>query len=114
MSKRFIWIVTVFMGLAMASLILVQAYWIKNAILVKEKQFDQLITRSMIDIAREIEQLEMPKYSARMIRFHIRFSQYYSVCLHPGSRTGNITSIQGDENEGDRKNRRSGMAEKPT
>ena len=50
MNKTLIWIVTVFMGIAMASLILVQAYWIKNAMLVKEKQFDQLITRSMIDI----------------------------------------------------------------
>ena len=68
MSKRLIWIVTVFMGLAMTSLILVQAYWIKNAILVKEKQFDQLITRSMIDIPNEIEKLEIAKISARMSR----------------------------------------------
>ena len=68
MSKRFIWIVTVFMGLAMASLILVQAYWIKNAILVKEKQFDQLITRSMIDITHEIEKLEIAKISSRMAK----------------------------------------------
>jgi two-component system phosphate regulon sensor histidine kinase PhoR len=58
MSRRFIWIVSIFMGLAMASLILVQAYWLKNAVLVKQKQFDQLISRSMIDIEREIEQKE--------------------------------------------------------
>jgi len=68
MSKRLIWIVTVFMGLAMASLILVQAYWIKNAIIVKEKQFDQLITRSMIDITNEVEKLEISKISARLSR----------------------------------------------
>ena len=68
MSKRFIWIVTVFMGLAMASLILVQAYWIKNAILVKEKQFEQLITRSMIDITNEIEKLEIARISSRMAK----------------------------------------------
>ena len=37
MSKRLIWIVAVFMGLAMTSLILVQAYWIRNAVLIKEK-----------------------------------------------------------------------------
>jgi len=66
MSKRVIWIVTVFMSLAMASLVLVQAYWIKNAILVKEKQFDQLITRSMIDITHEIEKLEIAKISSRL------------------------------------------------
>jgi two-component system phosphate regulon sensor histidine kinase PhoR len=68
MNKRLIWIVTVFMGLAMASLILVQAYWIKNAIIVKEKQFDQLITRSMIDITNEIEKLEVARISSRLSR----------------------------------------------
>jgi two-component system phosphate regulon sensor histidine kinase PhoR len=55
------------MGLAMASLILVQAYWIKNAVIVKEKQFDQLITRSMIDITHEIEKLEIARISARLV-----------------------------------------------
>ncbi len=66
MSKRIIWIVTIFMGLAMATLLLVQAYWIKNAVLVKEKQFDQLITRAMIDITHEIERLEVNKISSRL------------------------------------------------
>ena len=66
MSKRLIWVVTIFMGLAMASLILVQAYWIRNAILVKKKQFDQLITRSMIDIRGEVERLEVKKISSRL------------------------------------------------
>ena len=61
MSRKLIWILTVYMGLALASLIIVQAYWIKNAVLVKDKQFDQLITRSMIDISREIEQREASK-----------------------------------------------------
>jgi two-component system phosphate regulon sensor histidine kinase PhoR len=61
MSRKLIWILTLFMGLALASLIIVQAYWIKNAVLVKDKQFDQLITRSMIDISREIEQRETNK-----------------------------------------------------
>ncbi len=52
----------------MASLILVQAYWIKNAILVKEKQFNQLLTRSMIDITHEIEKLEVAKIASRISR----------------------------------------------
>jgi len=67
MSKRLISIVTVFMGIAMAALILVQAYWIKNAIVVKEKQFDQLIKRSMIDIAHETEKIEVDKISSRLM-----------------------------------------------
>jgi two-component system phosphate regulon sensor histidine kinase PhoR len=55
------------MGFAMASLILVQAYWIKNAIIVKEKQFDQLITRAMIDITHELERIEINKISSRIL-----------------------------------------------
>jgi two-component system phosphate regulon sensor histidine kinase PhoR len=54
------------MSLAMASLIMVQAYWIKNAYAVKDKQFEQLITRSMIDITNEIETLEIAKISSRL------------------------------------------------
>ena len=59
MNKKIIWIVSVCMGLAMTALILVQAFWLKNAWLVKEKQFDQLISRSMIDIERQIERREV-------------------------------------------------------
>jgi two-component system, OmpR family, phosphate regulon sensor histidine kinase PhoR len=58
MNKKVIWIVSVCTGLAMTALILVQAFWLKNAWLVKEKQFDQLISRSMIDIEREVERRE--------------------------------------------------------
>jgi len=61
MSKRLIWVVTVFTALAMASLIFVQGYWIRNAIQVKNKQFEQLITRAIIDITWEIEHLEVTK-----------------------------------------------------
>ena len=61
MSKRVIWISTVFVGMVLASLIVVQGYWIKNAIQVKNKQFEQLITRAMIDIAWEIEHLEVTR-----------------------------------------------------
>jgi two-component system, OmpR family, phosphate regulon sensor histidine kinase PhoR len=67
MNKKVIWIVSVFMGLAMVSLILVQAYWIRNAIIVKEKQFDQLIQRSMIDIADEIEKQEVAKIVSHIV-----------------------------------------------
>jgi two-component system phosphate regulon sensor histidine kinase PhoR len=55
MNRKLIWVVTIFLGLAMASLIIVQAYWIKNAVIVKEKQFDQLVSRSLFDISRELE-----------------------------------------------------------
>jgi two-component system, OmpR family, phosphate regulon sensor histidine kinase PhoR len=61
MNKYIIWIVSVCMGLAMVALILVQAYWIKNAWQVREQQFNQLISALMIEIAREVELREATK-----------------------------------------------------
>src|SRR4030042_4723427 len=58
MSKRFLWIIAVFMSLAMAGLIIVQSYWIGNAIDIKEKQFSQLVTNALSDISDEIRQQE--------------------------------------------------------
>ncbi|MFO7371356.1 MAG: HAMP domain-containing sensor histidine kinase [Bacteroidales bacterium] len=88
MSKRIIWIVTVFMGLAMATLLLVQAYWIKNAVLVKEKQFDQLITRAMIDITHEIERLEVNKISSRLLNPLSADSLMYMTPADTGNSAG--------------------------
>jgi two-component system phosphate regulon sensor histidine kinase PhoR len=58
MSKRFLWIIAVFMSLAMVGLIIVQAYWIGNAIDIKEKQFNQLVTKALTDISEKIRQQE--------------------------------------------------------
>ena len=46
------------MSLAMTGLIIVQAYWINNAIDVKEKQFSQIVNRALSDIVSEIQQQE--------------------------------------------------------
>lgn len=61
MSKRLIWILSIFIGLCMVSLILLQSYWIRNAIRVKDKQFEQLVTRALIDVVWEIDHLEVSK-----------------------------------------------------
>ena len=96
MSKRLIWIVTVFIGLAMVSLILVQAYWIKNAILVKEKQLNQLITRSMIDIARAIENREVTKNVMYQVNRDTSNSNLLTPALTSKKGSGKIVSIERD------------------
>lgn len=58
MSRKFLWIITVFMSLAMIGLIIVQAYWINNAIDVKEKQFSQIVNRALANIVSEVQQQE--------------------------------------------------------
>lgn len=65
MSKRVIWAVTVMMGLAMAAFIVLQFYWIKTASLTHSEQFDQLVSRSMIDIAHQIEYRETARIIGR-------------------------------------------------
>lgn len=46
------------MSLALAGLIIVQSYWIGNAIDIKEKQFNQLVNNSLADVTDEIRRQE--------------------------------------------------------
>ncbi len=58
MSRKLLWLLSIAMGAVMIGLIMVQAYWINNALFIKEQQFNQLVSRSMNDISREIERQE--------------------------------------------------------
>jgi two-component system, OmpR family, phosphate regulon sensor histidine kinase PhoR len=58
MSRRVLWLIAIFMVMGMIGLILVQTYWINNALIIKEKQFDQLVNRSLNEITFEIENRE--------------------------------------------------------
>ena len=55
MSKRVIWILAGVMAIASIGLIVVQTYWIKNAVNVKEQQFNQLVNKSITKIVDKIE-----------------------------------------------------------
>jgi two-component system phosphate regulon sensor histidine kinase PhoR len=58
MSKNFLWLLAGFMALGMILLILVQTYWISNAIAINERQFNQIVMRSMDEISAELEKRE--------------------------------------------------------
>ena len=58
MSRKFLWIIAIFMGLAMIALIIVQAYWITNAYRLKEKQFSQMVNRALYNVASELQERE--------------------------------------------------------
>ncbi len=58
MSRKFLWIIAIFMGLAMIALIIVQAYWITNAYRLKEKQFSQMVDRALYNVVSEIQERE--------------------------------------------------------
>jgi len=58
MSKRLIWIITGVLSVAMICLIIVQTFWIKNAITVKENQFKDQVYRSLIAVVQKVRQYE--------------------------------------------------------
>lgn len=58
MSKKLLWSVTIVMSFAMIGLIVVQAYWINNAIKESENQFKGLVYRTLSGIVGEVQQQE--------------------------------------------------------
>ncbi len=61
-SRKIIWGLTVLVGLAMAGLVVIQVFWIKNAIEVQELHFGQTVNKSLQDIAREVERQQTVFY----------------------------------------------------
>ena len=49
------------MGVVMIGLILVQTYWILNAVSIKENQFNQIVSRGMTNISYQLEEQEAAK-----------------------------------------------------
>ena len=58
MSRKIIWILIGVMSVATIGLIIVQSYWIKNAVTVKEQQFRFLAFRTLGTVTHEIEKQE--------------------------------------------------------
>lgn len=58
MHKKTIWILTVILSITLIGLIIVQLYWINNAIKIKEEQFAQNINKGIAHIIDEIEKRE--------------------------------------------------------
>lgn len=62
MSKKKIWFLAFVMTLGLLGLILVQGYWIKNAVRLKEQQFKHLVNQSLAAVTKELEQREALVY----------------------------------------------------
>jgi signal transduction histidine kinase len=58
MSNKLLWLLAGFMAIGMTVLILVQTYWINNAINIKEKQFSQIVNQTLDALTFEIEKRE--------------------------------------------------------
>lgn len=58
MKKKYIWLLTVIMTITMIWLIIVQARWIENALLVKEQEFGRVVNKALYQIVSKIEERE--------------------------------------------------------
>jgi two-component system phosphate regulon sensor histidine kinase PhoR len=58
MSRTILWIVSVFLALAMAAMILVQAYWIRRSLESEEHQLGLVVNGVLSDISNELVQNE--------------------------------------------------------
>jgi len=68
MNRKLIIGVIVLITLALIGLVLVQTYWIKNALAVNQNQFDQLVNRSLIDVTNQISKTEAVSHVLRTIK----------------------------------------------
>ncbi|MEA3318356.1 MAG: HAMP domain-containing sensor histidine kinase [Bacteroidota bacterium] len=59
MRKKTIWNLTIVLSITLIGLILLQIFWIKNAIKIKEQQFDQIVGKSIVDIIDEVDKKEL-------------------------------------------------------
>ncbi|MGE0088412.1 MAG: sensor histidine kinase [Bacteroidales bacterium] len=59
MHKKTIWILTIVLSITLIGLIVVQVYWINNAVKIKEEQFSQSVKKGLENIIEEIEKREM-------------------------------------------------------
>jgi two-component system, OmpR family, phosphate regulon sensor histidine kinase PhoR len=58
MSKKLIIVLFIFMSVALLGLILVQSFWINNAFKVKEKHFDQMVQKALVEAVYTIQRNE--------------------------------------------------------
>ena len=84
MGKKTILFLSAAMIVVLAGLIFIQTYWIKNAVEVKEKQFYQLVNKSVDEIVNKLEVREATR------RFDAQFELMNKLYAQSYRAAGNI------------------------
>jgi len=97
MNKRLIWTIISVMSVALVGLLAFQAYWIMDAVKVKEQQFDQFVNRLLHQVVKELEVQEAASaISKEFIRIdELRLDETYTkvfIDRNYGEDNINITS----------------------
>ncbi len=74
MSKRFIIFITIIISLALIGLISIQAYWIGNAINLKEINFNRSVNEALSQVVDKIERIEIANQITQKRNFYNRGS----------------------------------------
>ncbi len=59
MSKKTIWLVTFALSVTLLGLFVLQGFWIRNAIDIKEEQFNHLVNKTLNNVVDQLENKEM-------------------------------------------------------
>jgi len=62
MSRKLIFVLVIFMSLALLGLIILQSLWLSNAFRVKENHFDQLVHKALAEASSNIQRNETMNY----------------------------------------------------
>jgi two-component sensor histidine kinase len=108
MSKKKIWFLAIIMTLGLLGLILVQGYWMKRAVNLKEQQFRHFVNQSLTVVTNELEQREALYYvvdelvfsmvdsAARQFRYN--FSPYSAFPIQSEKEKDKINEIKIETN----------------
>ncbi|MCK4699128.1 MAG: hypothetical protein KAT38_02290, partial [Bacteroidales bacterium] len=104
MSKKKIWFLAIIMTLGLLGLILVQGYWMKRAVNLKEQQFRHFVNQSLSAVINELEQREALLYVVDELVFSMvdsaakqllnNFSPYSAIPIQSEKENGKISEIK--------------------
>lgn len=77
MNKRSIRIITILASIALAGLILIQAYWINNAVLVGEERFEQNVNEALNNVVKRVEKQMAALNIKRKFNFRKQGMRFY-------------------------------------
>lgn len=108
MSKKKIWFLAIIMTLGLLGLILVQGYWIKKAVNLKEQQFKYFVNQSLSAVINELEHREALFYIVDELVFSMvdstarqllnNFSPYSAIPIQSEKEKDKINEIKIETN----------------
>ena len=93
MGKKMILLLSIVMVIVLIGLIFIQTYWIKNAIDVKEKQFNQIVNKAIDEVITKLEVREAARrFDAQIELINQLYAQKYSYTAEHSADSPHISA----------------------